>query len=107
MKTSVDGGWGSWTGWSECNCNKERAMQRKCDSPPPAFGGATCFGLSQQTETCTPHGFAHCPGKCDLQRENSINIALLQLFYNITTLTLSATCYVNLSVESHVCCILK
>jgi len=72
MQNAVDGGWSDWTGWSDCNCNKERAMQRKCDSPAPAYGGATCTGLSQQTETCTPHGSAHCPGTRFLQQSVSI-----------------------------------
>ncbi|RCN46995.1 thrombospondin type 1 domain protein [Ancylostoma caninum] len=54
-RLSVDGAWGSWSSWSECPSGCGFALQsrsRKCDSPPPAFGGKVCRGLAHQTSVC-------------------------------------------------------
>ena len=51
----VDGGWGDWSAFSHCSesCGGgNQARARVCDSPSPAGGGATCSGVSEETQAC-------------------------------------------------------
>ncbi|XP_021373389.1 SCO-spondin-like [Mizuhopecten yessoensis] len=53
-KCQVNGGWSKWLAWSHCTVTCERGYRlryRKCDNPPPQFGG-TCFGKSRQFRKC-------------------------------------------------------
>jgi hypothetical protein len=51
----VDGGWGNWTGWSNCSktCGAGIAKQlRQCNHPAPAFGGSFCVGERSRYKIC-------------------------------------------------------
>ena len=52
---SGDGVWSEWSPWSTCSktCGDGKmTRQRKCDSPPPAFGGAYCAGNESASIYC-------------------------------------------------------
>ena len=58
----VDGGWGEWASWNECDAPCDGGNQtrtRKCDKPEPAFGGDGCKGESTETRECNT---LPCPG---------------------------------------------
>ena len=51
----VVGGWGSWTGWTECTdaCGMgTQSRSRVCDNPPPANGGSDCLGDPTDSREC-------------------------------------------------------
>jgi len=51
----VDGRFGPWTDWSECDkpCKDgKRKRTRKCDKPAPAFGGLICIGPIEELQPC-------------------------------------------------------
>ena len=53
--TSVDGGWGQWSGFGECTvlCGGGiRTRTRECDDPSNANGGLECVGESINFENC-------------------------------------------------------
>ena len=55
LPTPVDGGWGDWSGWSECSrtCGAGVAKQtRECDHPAPAHGGEFCIGERGRYKIC-------------------------------------------------------
>lgn len=60
---SVHGNWGSWNMWSFCSvkCGPgKRERMRKCDNPPPKYGGESCMGSDRQTMPCS---LSDCPGE--------------------------------------------
>ena len=62
MHTIVDGKWTVWRGWSVCTRTCGGGVQgrsRSCTNPPPAFGGAQCTGVNEQTRSCNEEP---CPG---------------------------------------------
>ncbi|XP_068700145.1 uncharacterized protein [Montipora foliosa] len=57
----VNGNWNSWSMWSFCSvkCGPgKRERMRKCDNPPPRFGGESCVGSDRQTMPCS---LSDCP----------------------------------------------
>ena len=59
---AVDGNWGDWSEWSVCSvkCGTQIVSRhRECDSPPPKYGGAMCFGNSVQEMICDTN--VSCP----------------------------------------------
>ncbi|XP_041350043.1 coadhesin-like [Gigantopelta aegis] len=50
-----DGNWGPWFPWQPCTQSCEggtRIRQRKCNYPPPAYGGQNCPGQGKNNQTC-------------------------------------------------------
>jgi len=45
---------GGWSGWSACSENCGGTQTRTCTNPAPAYGGATCSGVSSQS--CNAYG---------------------------------------------------
>lgn len=56
----VNGGWSSWSPWTECRCpggtlQSGKMSTRTCTNPPPSGGGQYCQGNSvRRTKDCTP-----------------------------------------------------
>lgn len=53
--SAIDGGWGEWSGWSECSrsCGAGVSiMQRECDHPAPVAGGKFCVGERKRYRIC-------------------------------------------------------
>ncbi|XP_039261164.2 A disintegrin and metalloproteinase with thrombospondin motifs 6-like isoform X1 [Styela clava] len=52
---SVDGGWGTWSPWSDCSrtCGGGVSSSfRHCDSPAPEHGGKYCIGQRRRYRSC-------------------------------------------------------
>ncbi|XP_025106624.1 uncharacterized protein LOC112571665 isoform X2 [Pomacea canaliculata] len=52
---NVDGNWGPWFPWQPCSqsCGGgTRLRQRKCNYPPPAYGGSPCSGPAKNSQDC-------------------------------------------------------
>ena len=63
--SAVNGMYGTWSLWSECDrtCGGgTRVRSRSCTNPPAQFGGSDCtsLGPSKETELCSMNA---CPGK--------------------------------------------
>lgn len=61
----VNGMYGTWSLWSECDrtCGGgARVRSRSCTNPPAQFGGSDCssIGPDRETELCNLNS---CPGK--------------------------------------------
>ncbi|XP_065054437.1 hemicentin-1-like [Rhopilema esculentum] len=63
IRCPIDGNWGPWQQWSQCtkSCGKDgkQIRSRKCDSPPPQYGGILCKGASEDGKNCFIK--EHCP----------------------------------------------
>lgn len=58
----IPGNWGLWAPWSPCSktCGDgERMRVRKCDNPPPQYGGPQCKGFAEEIELC--YNRKQCP----------------------------------------------
>ncbi|XP_070177905.1 SCO-spondin-like isoform X4 [Littorina saxatilis] len=79
--TQINGGWSSWSGWSQCPVTCGGGTQQKtrtCTNPAPACQGSNCPGASSQTLTCATSqccaqinggwsswsGWSQCPVTC-------------------------------------------
>ncbi len=52
---TVDGGFSEWTQWDPCSktCGVgERSRTRRCDYPPPLYGGQNCQGAPVEKAVC-------------------------------------------------------
>lgn len=63
LNDPVDGGWGSWSRWNDCEQTGLQTLgdrclcrSRQCDSPSPANGGKDCKGNTHEVTNCTRHG---------------------------------------------------
>ncbi|XP_060801170.1 netrin receptor UNC5B-like [Amyelois transitella] len=57
LKVVVNGGWTTWSAWSDCYCGQRersgRRRERSCTAPPPLHGGLPCVGPEEQkTQDC-------------------------------------------------------
>ena len=63
MAIIVNGGWGEWGAWSECDqtCGdfSTRHREHECNNPAPKNGGKDCIGSGVQAEDCG--GLLPCP----------------------------------------------
>ncbi|CAG2194241.1 Hemicentin-1,Neurotrypsin,Coadhesin,Adhesion G protein-coupled receptor B3,Thrombospondin-2,Adhesion G protein-coupled receptor B2,Scavenger receptor cysteine-rich domain-containing group B protein,Mucin-like protein,Scavenger receptor cysteine-rich type 1 protein M160,Scavenger receptor cysteine-rich type 1 protein M130,A disintegrin and metalloproteinase with thrombospondin motifs adt-1,Soluble scavenger receptor cysteine-rich domain-containing protein SSC5D,Adhesion G protein-coupled receptor B1,Thrombo len=57
----VDGSWGEWSKWSDCNATCDGGVQKRtriCNNPYPSAGGSACSGMADQILICAE---SHCP----------------------------------------------
>ncbi len=70
--TPVNGGWSSWTSWSECSAECGGGTQsrtRTCTNPSPSCGGSYCSGSSKETRECNTQPCCECtPGETETQQ---------------------------------------
>ncbi|XP_063436526.1 A disintegrin and metalloproteinase with thrombospondin motifs adt-2-like [Mytilus trossulus] len=67
----VIGTWSEWGVWSLCStsCGSgNRTRGRRCDNPPPSYGGEYCYGNTLESDTCNTH---ECPIDGDLSEWSS------------------------------------
>ena len=61
----VDGGFSAWDEWGPCTLEcggGDQTRSRRCDSPPPQFGGADCVGELFECQRCNMEPCSsHCP----------------------------------------------
>nr|XP_031843845.1 netrin receptor UNC5C-like [Nomia melanderi] len=84
----VNGGWSSWSGWSECSTRCGRGVQKRtrtCTNPMPINGGQTCPGPATQRFECNPScpavggrwsswsPWSACGPDCSRERRRSCN----------------------------------
>ena len=56
----VNGGWDTWTNWSDCLSNI-RSRTRQCANPVPKHGGSDCAGNGSENRYCR-----HLPSNYDV-----------------------------------------
>jgi a disintegrin and metalloproteinase with thrombospondin motifs 7 len=55
---SIDGGWGEWSNWTDCNrrCNiGVQYKDRQCNNPAPRNHGKYCIGQKREYRLCNTH----------------------------------------------------
>ncbi|VDI83382.1 Hypothetical predicted protein [Mytilus galloprovincialis] len=60
-RCTVDGSWGGWSKWSDCNATCDGGVQKRtriCNNPYPSAGGSACSGMADQTLICAGN---NCP----------------------------------------------
>ena len=62
---TVDGGFSDWDEWGPCTAEcggGDQTRSRRCDSPPPQFGGVDCVGELFECQQCNMEPCSsHCP----------------------------------------------
>lgn len=51
----MNGGWSNWVAWTTCTITCGSGFQhksRKCNNPPPRYGGSDCHGESKDYRVC-------------------------------------------------------
>ncbi|XP_041864822.1 A disintegrin and metalloproteinase with thrombospondin motifs 2-like isoform X2 [Melanotaenia boesemani] len=64
-----DGSWGTWSSYGSCSRTCGSGIQfrtRRCDNPPPANGGRSCFGNSYEFQLCSTE---NCPPLTDFRED--------------------------------------
>lgn len=79
----MNGGWSSWSGWSDCSTRCGRGVQKRtrtCTNPVVMNGGQACPGPATQRVECNPS----CPGKPDStsQLQNNYNDIQYDAWYS-------------------------
>ena len=80
--TLVNGNFGEWTSFLECNSTCGDGVQfrtRRCDNPPPAFGGEKCVGVYNESKSCMNN--TPCPGNT-LNYLMIITPLIIKVIYN-------------------------
>ena len=78
--SSVNGGWSTWSAWGSCSvtCGMgTRSRTRSCTNPTPSNGGASCSGISSQTQICNRNS-CQTPSKF-MRTLTNISLAYLQM----------------------------
>ncbi|XP_076081403.1 coadhesin-like [Mytilus galloprovincialis] len=60
-RCAVDGSWGGWSKWSDCNATCDGGVQKRtrtCNNPYPSAGGSACSGMADQILICAE---SDCP----------------------------------------------
>ncbi|VDH95487.1 Hypothetical predicted protein [Mytilus galloprovincialis] len=60
-RCAVDGSWGEWSKWSDCNATCNGGVQKRtrtCNNPYPSAGGSACSGMADQILICAE---SDCP----------------------------------------------
>ncbi|KAG7208431.1 hypothetical protein KM043_014661 [Ampulex compressa] len=73
-----DGGWGTWGAWGKCSTSCGLGVQcrsRKCNKPPPAYGGKYCSGPSDDCKTCD---LTKCSTPLDLRAQQCSKLTSIQ-----------------------------
>ena len=71
---SVDGGWGDWTTYSNCDVTCGDGMKtrtRTCNNPSASNGGLSCPGQNSQTAPCYEQ---QCAGTGEFTTKNKIHL---------------------------------
>ena len=92
--TPVDGGWGPWSGFSQCKNGCYMEDKRSCNNPAPSCGGNYCVGSGYSRVGChsspncysgdpcgqgynctsSPHGICHGSNRCERCRRESSRV---------------------------------
>ena len=77
---TVDGGWGSWTGISQCSAScggGKKVRTRRCDNPVPRSGGLECQGRNSDALDCNA---VPCKGKSKIYVDFTLFLICIIIF---------------------------
>ena len=94
---TVDGGYTSWSDWSECPASCGGGTQirgRTCTNPTPQHGGFDCkhLGVEKEGQPCNRYP---CPSKSFLVSERGIEQARAIMYLSILSIFISLFCFFN------------
>ena len=79
---TVDGGWGSWTGISQCSAScggGKKVRTRRCDNPVPRSGGLECQGRNSDALDCNA---VPCKGKSKIYVDFTLFLSNISMYHN-------------------------